>query len=252
MYQFRNHSIRVVCAGLLIGIGSLMVPDLAAPEHVAITTAAPVEVGVKTTPEVAASASAFEAAGWTGVDRGGVQDDVFALALEAAAAAVARGDVHAPGTLTIVDFSKPSTERRLWVYDLNARSLLFEELVSHGRNSGGNMATLFSNVPESNKSSIGLFRTAEAYIGKHGYSLRLDGLEKGINDRARERAIVIHGASYVSEGASRALGRLGRSLGCPAVRPEISRRLIDAVKEGGLVFAYYPEETWLRASTYLN
>jgi len=113
------------------------------------------------------------------------------------------------------------------------------------------MATSFSNQPESNRSSLGLYRTAETYVGKHGYSLRLDGLERGINDNARARAIVMHAADYVNERAAKAQGYLGRSLGCPALRPEISRQLIDAVKDGGLLFAYYPDPQWLRTSKYL-
>jgi L,D-transpeptidase catalytic domain len=196
------------------------------------------------------TASAFDASAWTGSAKGHVDPKVFALALGAAAAAVERGDAD-PATLTVIDFSRPSTARRLWVYDLRSRGLLFEEPVSHGRNSGHNLATLFSNDPESNKSSLGLFRAAEGYTGKHGYSLRLDGLEPGINDRARERAIVIHGADYVDLAAAQAQGRLGRSLGCPAVRPEIAASLIDAVKDGGLVFAYYPDAEWLASSRYL-
>src|SRR5262249_26020375 len=112
--------------------------------------------------------------------------------------------------------------------------------------------TEFSNNAESNMTSLGLFRTAEAYVGHNGYSLRLDGLERGVNDRARERAIVIHGAPYVNAVTARANGYLGRSLGCPAVRPEIARKLIDAVKGGGLVFAYYPDRNWLKTSDFLN
>jgi hypothetical protein len=199
----------------------------------------------------ATTTSSFEAASWSAAALGGVSEDVFALALKAAETAVTRGDAVA-STLTVIDFSRPSTEERMWVFDLRTRELLYRELVSHGRNSGHNLATAFSNQAESHKSSLGLFRTAEGYVGKHGYSLRLDGLEAGINDRARERAIVIHGADYVNAATAKSQGRLGRSLGCPAVRPAISRALIDAVKGGGLLFAYYPDRAWLTASTYLN
>ena len=196
--------------------------------------------------------TAFDAAAWSTAVMGGIDENVFAVALRAAATAVERGEAAAATTLTVIDFSRPSTTRRLWTFDLGARTLLFKEAVSHGRNSGHNMATKFSNVPESHMSSLGLFRAAEGYVGKHGYSLRLDGLDKGINDRARSRAIVIHGADYVDLTVARTQGRLGRSLGCPAVRPEISARLIDAIKEGGLVFAYYPDPTLLETSEYLN
>jgi hypothetical protein len=209
----------------------------------------------RVTAEVATSRSAvsatFDSASWSRPLRGGIDPALFALALEAASHAVTRGEAD-PRTLTVIDFSRPSTQKRLWVYDLRSRALLFHEHVAHGRGSGENMASSFSNVPESYQSSLGLFRTGEAYVGKHGLSLRLDGLERGINDRARERAIVIHGADYVNAATAQAQGRLGRSLGCPAVRPEVAKSLINAVKEGGLLFAYYPEQSWLGASSYLN
>ena len=197
-------------------------------------------------------AASFDVTTWAAPVRAGIDPALFALALEAASSAVSRGDAAEPRTLTVIDFSKPSTQKRLWVFDLRSRALLFHEHVAHGRGSGANLATTFSNVPESNQSSLGLFRTGEAYMGKHGLSLRLDGLERGINDRARERAIVIHGADYVNATTAQTQGRLGRSLGCPAVRPEIAASLIQAVKAGGLLFAYYPEQSWLSGSTYLN
>ena len=157
-----------------------------------------------------------------------------------------------PSTLSVIDFSRPSTEPRLWVFDLASHALLFEELVAHGRNTGENLATRFSNRSGSNMSSLGVFRTAESYVGANGYSLRLDGLEPGINDLARDRAIVIHGAPYVSPEIARAQGRLGRSLGCPAVRPAIARQLIDRIRGGSVVFAYYPDDDWLRRSQLLD
>ena len=196
--------------------------------------------------------TAFDTAAWNPAATGGIDHDVLAVALRAAAKAVERGEAVATTTLTVIDFSRPSTTERLWTFDLSARTLLFKEAVSHGRNSGHNMATKFSNVAESNMSSLGLFRAAEGYYGKHGYSLRLDGLDRGINDLARARAIVIHGADYVNLAVAKTQGRLGRSLGCPAVRREVSAKLIDAIKEGGLVFAYYPDPTFLETSEYLN
>jgi hypothetical protein len=200
----------------------------------------------------AAVMSALDPAAWEDVEVGNINPKVFATALGAAMKAIERGDVTNPGTLTVIDFSKPSTSRRMWVYDLRSRRLLFDELVSHGRGSGVAMATAFSNEPESNRSSLGLYRTAETYMGKHGYSLRIDGLEAGINDKARERAIVMHAADYVNESAARAQGYLGRSLGCPALRPEVARQVIDAVKGGGLLFAYYPDQRWLKTSKYIG
>jgi len=199
-----------------------------------------------------AAAAALDREAWSDVQLDGLDARVLQLALQSAATAVDRGVAPLPSTLTVIDYSKPSTEPRLWVYDVSTRALLFHELVSHGRGSGKTLATEFSNAAESNMTSLGLFRTAEAYEGHNGYSLRLDGLEKGTNDHARERAIVIHGAPYVNAATAKANGYLGRSLGCPAVRPEIARQLIDTVKGSGLVFAYYPLQNWLRNSVFLN
>ncbi len=177
---------------------------------------------------------------------------VLDLALGAATCAVRAGIVDAPSTLTVIDYSKPSTAKRFWLFDLRAHHLLYEALVSHGQGSGGNLATLFSNEPETHRSSLGLFVTEDTYIGKNGYSLRLNGLDVGFNDRARERAIVIHGAPYVSEAVALKQGRLGRSWGCPALDAHIARPVIDSMKGGGLLFAYYPDGEWLRASKYLG
>jgi hypothetical protein len=174
------------------------------------------------------------------------------LALAAAGCAVRRGVTQAPKTLAVIDYSKPSDSPRMWVYDLVSRRLLYEELVAHGQGSGANHAKAFSNTPESHQSSLGLFLTDVAYFGRNGYSLRLDGLDHGFNDKARDRAIVIHGAAYVSQAIVKTLGRLGRSWGCPAVRESVARELIDRLKGGNLVFAYYPNPDWLQSSSYLG
>lgn len=200
----------------------------------------------------AGASSSFDAASWDDAAIGDVDPAVFTMALHAAENAVGRGDAVKPATLTVIDFSRRSTEKRLWVYDLRSRTLLFDELVAHGRGSGQALATAFSNDAESNRSSLGLYRTGETYNGKHGYSLRLDGLEPGFNDHARERGIVMHAADYVNGVSARAQGYLGRSLGCPALRPEITKGVIDAVKGGGLLFAYYPDQRWLTSSKYLS
>lgn len=193
---------------------------------------------------------ALTAEAWTSRALGRLASDVLDLALAAARCAVASGAAVNPATLTVIDYSRPSTEPRLWVLDLQGRRLLYEELVAHGQGSGGNLATKFSNTPESHQTSLGLFVTDTTYVGRNGYSLRLDGLDKGFNDRARDRAIVMHGAPYVDAGVARSLGRLGRSHGCPAVRETIARELIDTVKGGGLLFAYYPDPEWLRQSKF--
>ena len=154
--------------------------------------------------------------------------------------------------LAVIDYSLPSTARRLWIFDLKRQRVLLRDFVAHGRQSGENHATRFSNREGSHQSSLGLFRTAESYQGKHGYSLRMDGLEPGINDRARERAIVIHSAAYVDPALARSQGRIGRSLGCPAVRPEVGRMVVDQLKGGQFMFSWYPDRRWLQNSAYLN
>jgi hypothetical protein len=154
--------------------------------------------------------------------------------------------------LAVIDYSLPSTEPRLWVFDLARPRLLFEELVSHGRGSGDAQARAFSNNPESHQSSLGLFRTLNSYQGRNGYSLRLEGLEPGINNLAYQRAIVIHGADYVSKSFIERTGRLGRSHGCPAVRPEVTHPLIDSIKGDQYLFAYYPDQEWLANSALLS
>ena len=257
MLNLTPSAIRVSAARLVLGAAIALVVSGPAADREALA-AAEVEPMHATAPVAVVEAvapvelSAYDVAAWPAEVLGAVNQDVFALALRAVSTAVNRGDVAEPATLTVIDFSRRSTDKRMWVYDLRSRTLLYEEVVSHGRGSGMAVATRFSNQPESNTSSLGLYRTAETYIGKHGYSLRLDGLDAGYNDRARERAIVMHAADYVNPVAAASNGYLGRSLGCPALRPAISRDLIDAVKGGGLLFAYYPDPQWLASSTYLN
>jgi len=154
--------------------------------------------------------------------------------------------------LAVIDYSQPSTARRLWIFDLRKKSLVLRDLVAHGQKSGENFATEFSNTMGSFQSSLGLFRTQESYEGSHGYSLRMDGLEPGFNDRARDRDIVIHAADYVNPLWSERQGRIGRSLGCPAVRPQVARKVIDKLKDGQFMFSWYPDQRWLKSSPYLN
>lgn len=153
--------------------------------------------------------------------------------------------------LTVIDFSKASTEKRMAVIDMNEKKLLFSSVVAHGRNSGGNYATSFSNQNGSYKSSLGFYLTNETYQGSNGYSLRLDGLEKGVNDNARRRAIVVHGAAYARPVVTRN-GRLGRSFGCPAIPPALTRPIIDTIKNGSVMFIYAPQPTYLAQSSILN
>ncbi len=160
--------------------------------------------------------------------------------------------VTRPEVITIIDYSLPSDKKRLWVLDLVEAKVLYHCLVSHGRNSGEVMAENFSNKPGSYTSSPGFYTTGETYFGKHGFSLRLDGIENGINDKARERAIVIHGADYVSSEFIKKNGRLGRSLGCPAVPEELSTEIIETIKDGTCLFVYAPTESYLSKSPVIK
>jgi len=146
--------------------------------------------------------------------------------------------------ISIVDFSQPSTSKRLYVIDLDNYELLCNTWVAHGMGSGKTMAQIFSNKPASNKSSLGFYVTGDAYEGSNGYSLKLQGLEKGINDKAFRRAIVLHGADYVSEQWIASQGYIGRSKGCPAVPVEICQTLIDEIKGGSCLFIYHPTSTY--------
>ena len=199
-----------------------------------------------------AASGAFAASTWNQASLGAIDRRVFDLALGAANCAVQSGAVPHPSTLTVIDYSKASAEKRLWVFDLHSHALLYEELVAHGKGSGDRFATAFSNNPESHQSSLGLFETTDTYSGKNGYSLRLKGLDAGFNDKALERAIVMHGAPYVSEKVATSLGRLGRSWGCPALREAVAHEVIDTIKGNGLVFAYYPDQKWLASSRFVG
>lgn len=146
--------------------------------------------------------------------------------------------------LTLVDFSLSSNTKRLWVIDLVTNKILFQSLVAHGKNTGEEIASDFSNQNSSNKSSLGFYATGEVYQGKHGLSMRLDGLEKGVNDNARERAIVVHGADYVSESFIKGHKRLGRSQGCPALPEKLTNAIIDVIKDKSCLFIYHPSRSY--------
>jgi hypothetical protein len=163
----------------------------------------------------------------------------FSVALEGFQLLKQKGIVE-KNILTIIDFSLPSTANRLWVIDLDKNKVLFQTLVAHGKNTGEDMAKIFSNKAESYQSSLGFYATAEVYNGKHGLSLKLDGLQKGLNDKARERAVVMHGADYVSETFIKQHKRLGRSQGCPAVPVEMNEKIINVIKDKSCLFIFHP------------
>jgi hypothetical protein len=184
----------------------------------------------------------------------GLSPQILATALDAVACARARGVPGREDVLTVIDYSLPSTQPRLWVLDLAHGKVLFHELVAHGAGSGDLYATQFSNVNDSKQTSLGLFLTESTYEGGKGYSLRLKGLDEGINDRAEERSIVMHGAWYVSPDHARQHGRLGRSWGCPALSQEKVKPVIDKIKGGSFIFSYSgADKGWLqKASTSLH
>jgi len=154
--------------------------------------------------------------------------------------------------ITIIDYRKASKNKRFFVINLVEKKVLYSTLVAHGKGSGAQFAEIFSNKPGSLKSSIGFFITDDSYYGKHGYSLKLQGVEPGVNDKAMQRAIVIHGASYVSESFIKRYGRLGRSWGCPALPEDITREVIDKIKGGSCLFVYSEDQDYLKKSTFLN
>ena len=181
----------------------------------------------------------------------GIDPDVVRLALLARDCAVRHGAPR-PERMAIIDYSRLSTRPRLWVFDLVRNRLLHVEHVAHGRGTGENRSQWFSNREGSHQSSLGLFLTSETYTGENGYSLRMDGLDSGFNDAARDRLLVMHGADYVNPLQALRQGRLGRSLGCPAVRRVVAQPIINALKGGQMLFAYHPNRLWLDHSTLLN
>jgi len=216
--------------------------------RVAGLLAAILGVGGPMAAEAPATGDAVSAAGAMIVP--GISQQTLDCALRAYARARERGDVERP-LVSIIDYALPSTEKRLWVLDLEHGQVLFHELVAHGRQSGDNEARAFSNIVGSHQSSLGVFRTGGDYWGEHGISLRLEGLEPGWNDRAMDRAIVLHGAPYVSEQFAERWGRIGRSFGCPAVRTAIADSLIRTIRQGTLLFASYPDSAYAAGSAYV-
>ena len=177
--------------------------------------------------------------------------ETFIKAFEGYSALESQGKVK-NNILTIVDFSFSSTKERMWVIDMTNKKIVLQTLVSHGMNSGKEFAKSFSNQNESFKSSLGFFITGETYTGKHGISLKLDGQEYGLNDNARERAVVVHGADYVSKKLASRQGYIGRSQGCPAVAPEVAPTLINTIKNKSVLFIYHPTRMYVNKSRLVS
>lgn len=182
----------------------------------------------------------------------GLQREVFFKAYKGYNFLLKKGLVRKKNILTVCDYSQSSNNKRLYVIDLKQTRLLFNTFVSHGKNSGGEFATTFSNLVESNKSSLGFMLTAETYNGKAGYSLRFDGMEAGINDKVRSRDIVLHGSYFVNAQMVEERGMIGNSLGCPAVPNEKRKQVIDAIKGGSCFYVNHPDNWYNSTSSILN
>jgi len=184
-------------------------------------------------------------------DTDGLEVEVALYALKAYQNAHQQGHAKKP-YLTIIDYSKPSKDKRMWIIDLEDQKILYELHVTHGVNSGKRMATRFSNKYGSLQTSLGTFVTENTYDGRNGYSLRLEGLEEGINDNAKVRGIVIHGADYARQSHVKQFGFLGRSWGCPAIDDAVNAEVIELLQDGSVVFSYYPDEMWLASSDFIK
>ncbi|MDQ6757153.1 MAG: murein L,D-transpeptidase catalytic domain family protein [Bacteroidota bacterium] len=186
------------------------------------------------------------------LDKKGLSKTAFELAMKGYDHLAKKRLLRNKNILTVIDFSKPSSQKRLFVIDLKKNKLLFQSLVAHGRNSGLDYATSFSNEDDSHKSSLGFYVTLNTYCGECGYALKLKGCERGFNDKAYERAIVVHGSKYVTDEFLHSNGFLGRSWGCPALPEKISKKVIDVIKNGSCLFLYQPNEKYLKKSPVLN
>jgi hypothetical protein len=187
-----------------------------------------------------------------GLDSNGLSREAFFKACKGYEYLLEKGQLRKPELLTICDMSQSSTQKRLYVIDLVHARILFNTYVSHGRNSGSEYATSFSNLNSSHKSSLGFMVTAETYTGKAGYSMRFDGTEKGINDNVRRRDIVMHGSTYVNEHRADEGGYMGRSYGCPAVSYTEHKAIINTIKDGSCFFIYHTDNWYSHSSKILN
>jgi hypothetical protein len=228
----------VLKAGVLLAALSVLAPvpgvrAAARPGHVSAVSAAPADSSAADSSAAVLTALETESAD------SGLRPEILQLALRSHARALAAQQTTSP-IMTVIDYSLPSRERRLWVLDLEHGNVLAHELVAHGKGTGDDQARAFSNTEGSNQSSLGTFVTGATYQGKHGLSLRLRGLDASLNSNAEARGIVVHAADYVNQGIVAQLGRLGRSQGCPALNPAVAPRIIGLIKGGTVVFSYFP------------
>lgn len=182
----------------------------------------------------------------------GLKPKIVKLAIDAFNKAKQNGVGIKKPIITVIDYTMASTQKRLWVLDIDQKKVLYTSMVAHGRNSGENYTTAFSNKMGSKQTSVGVFLTENTYVGHCGYTLRLQGLEKGFNDKAKDRLIVFHGAPYVNNQIAATYGRLGRSWGCPAVEKHLATPIINTIKGGTLMLSYSDRSPWLKESKFIN
>ena len=181
-----------------------------------------------------------------------ISEEVFTMALKGFSKLQAQKRLSEDSILAIIDFSKSSKEKRMFVVDLKSQTLKYQTVVAHGKNTGEEYAKYFSNQPNSHKSSLGFYITGATYDGNNGYSLRLKGVEKGFNDMAEKRAIVVHGATYAEDWLTDVQHYLGRSYGCPALPMSVHQKIIQTIRGGNCLFIYYPDQKYLSSSKLLN
>ena len=251
MKNFRKPIVGNILSSAVLMIAFLVAPSLMASSnsssHISSEVTAPV-AEARTTDEAAAvmaeAGMLYEA---MDLESRGLPKEAFEYAFAGYKNLVNQGLAPRTDVLTVVDFSKSSRSKRLFILDVQDHKVLMQTYVAHGRNSGGEYANSFSNKMDSHQSSLGFYVTKSTYMGQHGLSLKLEGLEEGINDNAASRAIVVHGADYIGSDALK-----GRSWGCPAVASKLSKKVIQTIKDGSVLFIYYPTSSYLNKSRIIN
>jgi hypothetical protein len=254
--MMRNFRMPIV--GKTLSSAALMIAFLVAPSLIANSNSSSSHIKSEVAaPAAEASRAAAEAAAIVAeagmlyeemeLESRGLPKEAFEYAFVGYKNLLNKGLVSKSEVLTVADFTKSSRSKRLFILDVADHKVLMQTYVAHGRNSGGEYANSFSNTLESHKSSLGFYVTKNTYIGQHGLSLKLSGLEQGINDNAEARAIVVHGANYIGSNALK-----GRSWGCPAVASNLSKKVIQTIKDGSVLFIYYPATSYLNKSRIIN
>jgi len=252
MRKFKVPIVGKTLSSAVLMIAFLVAPSLIATSnsssaHIKSTVEAPVAVNRVNEEAAAIIAEAGMLYDEMELEAKGLPKEAFEYAFKGYKNLVQRGMAARADVLTVADFSQSSRSKRLFIIDVADHKVLMQTYVAHGRNSGGEYANSFSNSIDSHKSSLGFYVTRNTYFGEHGLSLRLDGLENGINDNALARAIVVHGANYIGSDALK-----GRSWGCPAVASNLSKKVIQNIKDGSVLFIYYPSASYLNKSRILN